>query len=62
MTDDLLFTMLGELYGTETEKIAWLDSPQPLLGNRVPSTLVRTDEGYRECCAVLRAVLDGAYL
>lgn len=57
-----LFDKLGGLYDTDTDKMAWLQSPQPLLQGRTPLQLIETPEGYREVCAMLQAVLDGAYL
>ncbi len=57
-----LLDKLGALYDNEADKKAWLTSPHPLLQGRVPMQMIGTREGYREVCAMLQAVLDGAFL
>lgn len=56
-----LMRLLGELYETEVEKLAWLMTAQPLLGGAVPVHLVATPEGYEKCVCMLQAVADGVY-
>lgn len=40
-------------YVNESVAAVWLDSPQPLLGDRVPADLCRTEEGAREVRAAV---------
>lgn len=46
----------------EPQIAQWFETPQPLLGNRVPIELLTTDAGAAEVDAMVAHLADGAYV
>jgi len=57
---DAAWAILEGLYATEGECARWLESPQALLGGRVPAAVINAGggEGVLDC---LRSLLDCNY-
>lgn len=58
---DVLIAELAKLYD-QAEIAAWLDTPQPFLGGRVPNEVIATPKGFDEVLSYVTAINDGAYL
>lgn len=54
--------LLEKLYSTESDRMAYLISSQPLLGGRVPVELMRNPKGMRTVLDQLQAAVDGVIL
>lgn len=56
-----LRTLAAEVLGSEEVVSLWLDSPQPGLGGRLPSDLIKTSEGQRLVLDLLVRIQHGVY-
>ncbi len=57
-----VFVRAREVFAGEIQARAWMNTPQRVLGNRTPLSMLVRDVGANEVLSVLGAIEDGGYL